>query len=160
MHDPHQALNAQAAAALAADAWQLVREGWNDEKRHQKFVALCDELDLLDWAVKRYAETRPQRPGDSHVQRMSAQILLLAQMRLDRSRTKRVRSPTGSKIRLALILLVLLLVPLLLMWTLASQRNLQQRLAGESKQVARPDAGPLAGSNRPASQGTSSAEHR
>jgi hypothetical protein len=115
MKPGHDALNREAAQALASELWRRIQADWSSEPVHQEFVALCDDLEIWDWAAKRYAETRTQRPGDPLARRMLGQILLLAQVRLDGARSKRKAPPRGSKIRTTVLLLLLLLLPLLMM---------------------------------------------
>jgi hypothetical protein len=115
--------NRDAAVAIAEEVWRDVCARWSEEQAHQDFVTLCDELEIWDWAANRYAQTRAERPGDPMARKMSSQILLLAQMRLDAVRRKRRSSPLGSKLGMAVLILLLLLVPLLLMLSIARQHE-------------------------------------
>jgi hypothetical protein len=127
MKDDSDALNRMAAASLLAEEWSELRAGWGEIERHHRFVALCDELDGLDLAAKSYAEVQRERPGDPLCRQMSAQILWRARMRLERPRSEDPGDRATARLKLAGLVLLLLLLPLLLLRTiLGSTQQLGQ----------------------------------
>ena len=119
MNDESLTLNFTAAEALAKDSWNEVCANWGSTELHDGFVQLCNELELLDWAAKRYAESRSVRPGDETTRRMLSRILALGLLRFDRPARKQKRRTRGSKIGLVALIILAILVPFVIFYVFA-----------------------------------------
>ena len=119
MNDESLTLNFTAAEALAKDSWDEVCANWACAELHDAFVQLCNELDLLDWAAKRYTESRSERPGDATTRRMLSRILALGLLRFDRPERKQKRRTRGSKIGLVALIVLAILLPFVIYFAFA-----------------------------------------
>lgn len=108
----------EVASSLARLSWEEVLQDWENLELHQSFVALCDELELLDWAAGQYAKKREELPGDAFALKMSAQLVFRAQLKFKREKAEPPEQMVRKRLKRILLVLLILLVPILLLWGL------------------------------------------
>lgn len=124
-----QTSNPQPGTAPAADGaddaldvlWASVRSSWTEEKRHQAFLAFCQERDTLPEAARRYRALSSDPSATDEEKRVADQklrsIVALALSKLANEKA----SPTGAGMKIIRLAAALILATTLLLlgWALA-----------------------------------------
>lgn len=90
-----RALDGERAIDPVSEAWRAVEADWSSTEAHRRFLAVCDSLDRLAEAGRRYRivkETDPNRRAAAEARIEELLGLAMKRVRLDRTEPSQRRS--------------------------------------------------------------------